>query len=119
MADLSELSDLPVGCVILDCKPKCMNGEPAVWFGTNEMGNIVNETMENGTMTTELIQETTVLPTVCVNATEMVNATDDTGGFNVTMTSCTELHGHVEQGYWECQCPSFDTTGESIISIRC
>ena len=98
-----------------------MNGEPAVWYGPNlteqEMDNIVNETMVNGTMMMGLIQETAVLPTMCVNATELVNATDDTEGANFTTPNCTELQGEVERGYWECECPSFNTTGESFIPI--
>ena len=98
-----------------------MNGESAVWYGPSiteeEMDNIINETMVNGTMMTELIQETTVLPTACVNATEPVDATDDTEGVDLTIPNCIELQGEVEQGYWECECPSFNTTGESFIPI--
>ena len=90
-----------------------MNGEPAVWYGPNiteqEMDNIVNETMVIGTMMTELIQETP--------ATDDSEATDDTEGVIFITPNCTELQGDVEQGYWECECPSFNTTGESFIPI--
>ena len=111
------MTQFSFGC--LDCRPKCMNGNPAVWFGRNitihEMDGTVNETMENGA--TEILQEITVRPTVCVNVTELVNATDGTEEVNFTITNCTDLHGDVEHGYWECECPSFNTTGERLISI--